>query len=158
MSSEIDIKIRKAKAELEQSGLCLCDVTATEFYDYLTGEIFSEDTTTLQDVLNSEYLMIHELAEICELKKMGQRIDKKVIMEAPRDVIYTAHFHAIETELEYALHKRDTFWAKVRLRQHKESVVDDDPNLPEELRPRAEKIYTTYCRLVREMAKRPVTT
>ena len=40
-----------------------------EFYDYMTGEIFFEDKTTLRDVLDSEYLTIHELVEISELKK-----------------------------------------------------------------------------------------
>jgi hypothetical protein len=158
MSSEIDAKIRKTKVTLEQFGHYLGDVSAREFYDYMTGEIFSEDTTTLQDVLNNEYILIHELAEISELKKIGRTIDKKVIMETPKTLVYTAHFNAIETELKYALHKRDTYWAKIRLRQHKESVLDDDPNLPEELRPRAEEIHEKYRRLAKEMAEQPLVT
>ena len=157
MSSEIDAKIRKAKEALEQFGYYSVDVSAREFYDYMTGEIFSDDPTTLQDVLNNEYIMIHELVEISELKRMGRRIDKNVIMETPRILVYTAHFNAIETELKYALHKRDTYWAKIRLRQHKESVLDDDPNLPEELRPRAEEIHEKYRRLAKEMADEPIT-
>ncbi|NIW11222.1 MAG: hypothetical protein GWN33_12220, partial [Gammaproteobacteria bacterium] len=56
------------------------DVSAKEFYDWMTGEIFSEDITTLRDVLGNEYLMIHELVEISELKKMGRKIDKRVIV------------------------------------------------------------------------------
>jgi hypothetical protein len=158
MSSEIDAKIKKGKKALEQSGFHLGDVSAREFYDYMTGEIFSDDPTTLRDVLNNEYIMIHELVEISELKRMGRKIDKKVIMETPRTLVYTAHFNAIETELRYALHRRDTYWAKIRLRQHKESVLGDDPNLPEELRPRAEEIHEKYRRLAKEMADQPVTT
>jgi hypothetical protein len=60
----------------------------------------------------------------------------------------------METELKYALHKHDTYWAKIRLRQHKESVVDDDPNLPKELRPRAKKIYEKYCKRAKEASER----
>jgi hypothetical protein len=122
----------------------------------MTGEIFSDDPTTLQDVLNNEYIMIHELVEISELKKTGRKTDKRTIMETPKIPFYTAHFDAMETELKCALHKRDTYWAKIRLRQHKESVSDDDPNLPEELRPRAEEIYEKYRALAKQTSDQPV--
>lgn len=157
MSSEIDAKIKKGKEALEQFGFHIDAVSAREFYDYLTGEIFSDDPTTLGDVLNNEYILIHELVEISELKRMGRKIDRAVVMETPRTLVYTAHFNAMETELKYALHKRDTYWAKIRLRQHKESVLDDDPNLPEDLRPRAEEIYEEYSRLAKKMAHQPMT-
>lgn len=83
--------------------------------DYMTGEIFSDDPTTLDDVLGNEYLMVHETAEISELKKMGRQIDKRVIVGSPKTVIYDAHFTAMELELDYALFKKDYFWVKIRL-------------------------------------------
>jgi len=156
-SNEIDAKIRKAKQALKQFGHDPSDVSAKEFYDYMTGEIFSDDPTTLRDVLGNEYTMIHELVEISELKRIGRRIDKHVIMETPKIPFYTAHLTAMETELKYALYKGDTYWAKIRLRQHKESVLDDDPNLPEELRPRAEGIYEKYRKLAKQASERPAT-
>ena len=155
--NEIDSRISEARKALRKFVFYPVDVSAGEFYDYMTGEIFSNDPTTLQDVLNNEYIMIHELVEISELKKIGRKIDKHVIMETPKIPFYTAHFNAMETELKYALYKRDTYWAKIRLRQHKESVLDNDPNLPEELRPRARKIYEKYCRLAKEASDTPVT-
>jgi hypothetical protein len=157
MSSEIDEKITKATEALRQFGHYPVDVSAREFYDYMTGEIFSDDPTTLQDVLNNEYIMIHELVEISELKKTGRKIDRRVIIETPKIPFYTAHFNAMETELQYALRKRDTYWAKIRLLQHKKSVLDDDPNLPEELRPKAEEIYEKYSRLAKETSEQHVT-
>jgi hypothetical protein len=123
----------------------------------MTAEIFSDDPTALRDVLGNEYIMIHELVEIGQLKKTGRKIDKRVIMETPKIPFYTAHFSAMETELKYALYKGDTYWAKIRLKQHKESVLDDDPNLPEELRPRAEEIYEEYRRLAKQASEQPVT-
>jgi hypothetical protein len=156
-SDEIDAKIRKAEDALKQFGYEPADVSAKEFYDYMTGEIFSDDPTALRDVLGNEYIMIHELVEISELKRIGRRIDKHVIMETPKIPFYTAHLTAMETELKYALYKGDTYWAKIRLRQHKESVLDDDPNLPEELRPRAEGIYEEYRRLAKQASERPAT-
>ena len=156
-SGEIDAKIRKAREALEKFGYDLVDVSASEFYDYMIGPIFSDDPTTLRDVLGNEYIMIHELVEISELKKIGRRIDKNVIVETPKIPFYTAHFNAMETELKYALYKEDTYWAKIRLRQHRESVLDDDPNLPEELRPRAEEIYEKYRRLAKQTSEQPMT-
>lgn len=157
MPNEIDTRIKKAKEALKQFGYDPVDVSAKEFYDYMTGEIFSDDPTTLRDVLGNEYIMIHELVEISGLKKIGRKIDKSVIMETPKIPFYTAHFDAMETELKYALYKNDTYWAKIRLRQHKESVLDDDPNLPEELRPRAEDIYEKYRKLAKQMSEQPIT-
>jgi hypothetical protein len=126
-------------------------VSAKEFYDYMTGEIYTEDRTILHDVLGNEFLIIYELVEMSELKKMGREINKRAIMEAPKTMIYTAHFTAMEQELNYAPLKKDTFYAKIRLRQHKESVLDDDPNLPEELRPKAEEILEKYNKFVAEL-------
>jgi hypothetical protein len=99
--------------------------------------------------------MIHELVEISELKKMRRTIDKRVIVDSPKAAVYDAHLTAMETELKYALYKHDAFWAKIRLRQHKEGVLGDDPNLPEELRPRAEEIYEKYRRLAKQASEQP---
>jgi hypothetical protein len=154
--NEIDAKIGRAMGNLKGFGYLVSEISAREFYDYVTAEIFSDDPMTLQDVLNNEYILAHELVEISELKKQGRKIDKRVIMETPKVPFYTAHLNAMETELRYALNKRDTYWARMRLRQHKESVLDDDPNLPEELRPRATEIYDMYRKLTKEISDLPI--
>jgi hypothetical protein len=154
--NDIACRIREAEEALKGFGYNPASVSAREFYDYMTAEIFSDDPTTLQDVLNNEYMMIHELVEMSELQKQGRRIDTRVIMKTPKISFYTAHLNAMETELQYALHKRDTYWAKIRLRQYKESVLDDDPNLPEDLRPRAKEIYEKYRGLAKDMSNQPV--
>ncbi len=152
MWAEIETKIREAQIALERLHYLPEQVSAKEFCNYLTGEKFSEDTTTLRDVLGNEYLMIHELIEISELKKLGRKINKRTIVKSPKSTIYKAHFTAIEKELSYALLKKDYFWIKVRLRQHKKSALEGDPNLPEELRPRGEEILRKFRRLVAESA------
>ncbi|MBS7633354.1 hypothetical protein KEJ15_07055 [Candidatus Bathyarchaeota archaeon] len=115
----------------------------------MTGEIFSDDSTTLQDVLSNKFLMVHELAEISELKKIGMIINKQVILNSPKIIIYKAHFTAMELELKYAMLRRNYEWAKLRLRQHKESVLDNDPNLPEALRPCGEELYSKFKSLLK---------
>jgi hypothetical protein len=146
---EISAKIRKAKKSLKKLDYVAKNISIREFYDYMTGEIFSEDATTLKDVLGNEFLMIHELSEMSELKKMGRTIDKRVIVDSSKTEIYKAHFKAMELELECAVFKKDYFWAKVRLKQHKESVLEDDPNLPELLRPKAKEIFHRFNNLVK---------
>ena len=147
MLSEIETKVATTKKALRSMSYVVNEVSAEEFYDYMTGETFSDDTTTLDDVLGNEYLMIHEIDEINELKKLGLTIDKQVIVDAPKTTIYEAHLTAMETELNYALYKRDYFWVKIRLKQYKESILNDDPNLPEEMRPRAEALFAKFCRI-----------
>ena len=153
MLSEIENKIEATKKALRSISYVVKEVSAQEFYDFMTGEIFSEDKTTLDDVLGNEYLMVHELVEINELKKMGRTIDKRVLIDSPKTVIYDAHLTAMQTELNYALYKRDYFWVKIRLRQYKESVLDDDPNLPKEMRPRAEKIFEKFRKVYTKQKK-----
>jgi hypothetical protein len=139
--AEIEAKLREAKSALKEIGCNAESVTVKEFYEYLTGEIFSDDKTSLRDVPDNEFLMVHEFSEISELKKIGKTIDKRVIVDSPETVVYEAHFSAMELELKYAIFKRDNSRAKLRLKQHKESVLDNDPNLPETLRPRGEEIF-----------------
>jgi len=75
-----------------------------------------------------------------------------VIVNSLKTVIYDAHCTAIEKELEYALYKKDFAWVKNRLRQHKESVLEGDPNLPEEMKPRAEAIFKKFRKALPHMA------
>jgi hypothetical protein len=150
LSKEIEARIRRANRELRKIDYVAYNVSAREFYDYMTGEIFSDDPTTLKDVLGNEFLMVHELSEMSELKRMGRVIDKRVIVDSPKTVIYEAHFKAMELELEYAIYKKDYYWAKFRLRQHRESVLEDDPNLPEQLRPRGEEIFHKFTNLIKQ--------
>jgi hypothetical protein len=82
--AEIERKVKEAKRAVEQIGYSAEPVSAKEFYDCMTGEIFSDDVTTLHDVLDNEFLMIHEFVEISELKKRGRAIDKRVIVESPK--------------------------------------------------------------------------
>jgi hypothetical protein len=107
MLPEISEKVKLTMKSLKGLDYDAEEVSAREFYDFMTGEIFSEDKTTLRDVLDSDYLMIHELVEISELKKMGRRIDRRVVVNSPRTVIYEAHLFAMEFEMDYALKRGD---------------------------------------------------
>ena len=143
MLPEISEKIKGTMKVLKELNYEAEEVSAREFYDFMTGEIFSEDKTTLRDVLDSDYLMIHELVEISELKKTGRRINRRVVVDSPRTVIYEAHLFAMEFEMDYALMRGDLAWLKERMGHHR-GVLFDDPNLPEAMRPRARAIYEKF--------------
>lgn len=149
MVSQIKEKIRPSKKTIEAFGYHTEAVSAQELYDGMTGEIFSPDIMTLRDVLGNEYLMIHEVVEISELKKMGRTIDKRVVMDSPKAVMYKAHFVAQELELKYAVSKKDYAWMKIRLRAHKK-VLQDDPNLPKALKPVAQALYDKFLQIEKD--------
>jgi len=148
MLAEVENKIETTKKALSSIGYLAKETTAQELLDYIMGETFSGDKTTVEDILGNEYLLVHELVEINELKRFGRVINKRVIVDSPKAVIYGAHLTAMEAELNYALCKKDYFWVKIRLKQHKESVLDNDPNLPCEMRPRAEELFKRFCKVV----------
>lgn len=145
--AEIKRKIHATLKILNALGYSTENVSTQEVHDYLTGESFSEDVTTLLDILDSENFMIHEIVEISELKKMGLKIHKRVIVESPKEMIYQAHFVAQEFEMEYALKKKDYAWVKRRLRDH-QMVLHDDPNLPDKMKPIAQRIYDKFIQFL----------
>jgi hypothetical protein len=108
MLGEMAGKIEKTRRNLEEIGHSAEDVSANEFHDYMTGEIFSDDKTTLEDVLGNEFLMVHEVSETNELKKMKRPIDKRVIVDSPRHVIYETHFARWNWSLNVPCSKRTT--------------------------------------------------
>ena len=118
-----------------------------EFYNYLTGETPTGDTTTILDVLDSEYLMVHEAVEISELKKMGIPVNDKTTMSAFPKVL-EAHCTATEIELDYARLRKNKKWLKERLETAK--VWLDDDALPPHLAQRITEIMGRASRYLGE--------
>ena len=128
----------RIKYELQQTTSILSDlgykvrqISPREFFDYMTGETPSGDTITLSDVLGSEFLMIHEVVEVSELKKRGFGINKRTVMSSPMTIIYETHYVASEVEFQCALKNGDYDWLKIRI-NHAKSWIED-PNLPKHL-------------------------
>lgn len=89
-------------------------VTATELLAYFDGPAPSGDETTLEDVLNNRWLLVHELVEISELKKMGLRISAQLLWDHEEEVDL-AHMTATEYELQLAHQAGDNNWVSRRL-------------------------------------------
>jgi hypothetical protein len=128
----IATKIKEATMALKQSGYEAQDISPDEFHDYMTGETPTGDIITLVDVLANPYLMIHEVVEVSELKKMHISIMKDTVMNF-HPKVYEAHFTATEQELDCALNREDYAWIKARV-SLAESWLEDDL-LPKRLKP-----------------------
>ena len=105
--------------------LGITDIGVDDLASYFDTESPYGDTTTLEDVTSSKWLLVHELYEIHELKKMGFEISGKLLYSNPEEV-NTAHVAATKVELEMAFADGDTEWVKLRLRDVRNWVEDPD--------------------------------
>jgi hypothetical protein len=143
VKDRIKSALREAEVALNEPSQQFTECTVREFYDYLTGETFSGDKTTLTDILDSPYLMVHEVVEIRELKKLGVSIDVETVMTASKENVYGSHFKAMVKEIEFALSRGDVQWVQTRIHHHF-NILTDDEFLPESLRCEAKAIYEKY--------------
>jgi dynactin complex subunit len=91
--------------------------------DYMTGETLTGDAITLEDVLRNEFLMVHEVVEISELKKVGVSISKQTVIRFyPR--VYEAHLTALDYELNHAINKGNYEWLRRRLKNFEAQLND----------------------------------
>ena len=134
-------RIGDATKILQTIGYKAASISATEFRDYLTGETLTGDTITVSQILASDYFMIHEVAEMSELKARGIPLTKKTILEHVLET-YEAHLIASEQEFTYATRIGDYSWLKLRLRQA--VCWFDDPHLPTKLCPLYKSLVKKY--------------
>ncbi|MGB9675749.1 MAG: hypothetical protein ACPL0C_00995 [Candidatus Bathyarchaeales archaeon] len=126
------------------------NISPREFYEYMTGETPTGDIITLEDVLCNEFLMVHEVVEISELKKMNVPINKQTIVKFYPQV-YEAHFTALNYELTYALNKKDYEWLKRRIENFQSQL--DDPYLPPEFNHLKQKLTPKYESMIEKFSR-----
>ena len=150
LKMKMSINMKGAARMLKQLGYRSEHISPKEFYDYMTGETPTGDVTTLEDVLGNEFLMVHEMVEISELKNRGIPIDKQTVIRFYPEV-YKAHFIAIDYELTYASNKGDYRWIKRRLTHVEEQL--DDPYLPEEFSYLKQEVAPCWRSIIKKFAK-----
>ena len=117
--------------------------TPRELYDYLNGENFRESRITFRDRLGNEYLLLHSIVEISELKDAGLEINTKTLVTAPKNIVYGAHLKAMDYELGYSLILEDFYWLKHRLAYLGRDIKTDE-FMPEEVKERALETYNSF--------------
>ena len=139
----IEFRLNQVIELLEEFEYELNRCNAKELYNYLTGDSFKEKKFTFRERLGNEYLFLHSIIEISELKAINIKIGKKTKMETPKEQLYEAHLKAMDYELGYSLILEDFYWLKHRLNYHARDIKSDE-YLPESLKPKAMEIYKTF--------------
>ena len=116
-------------------------ITLEELEKYFEGEAPSGDTITLEMIFKSKWLLIHEIVECSELKKLGYKIEFNLLHTKPQEV-FLAHLEATDWELKLASKAGDMKWVKKRLFDVKSWL--DDPNMVSKLKNRIGEILSKY--------------
>jgi len=131
LRDRIALKLKEATKKLREMDYESQRISPREFFDYMTGETPTGDIITIVDVLENVFLMIYEVVEISELKKLGISINKRTVMMTFPNPINEAHYTAIQYELDYALSSKNYDWSKIRMKHSKFWLEDKD--LPQHL-------------------------
>ena len=117
--------------------------TSEEFYAFLSGDKISNERVTLRDIIGNEYMMVHVVVELSELKRQGLKIGENTVSDTDKEKLYEAHLRAADYEMGYAMLIEDYYWMKHRL-DYLVNMIENDKNLPEALKPAASKIYENF--------------
>ncbi|MCE7737581.1 MAG: hypothetical protein GPJ54_22010 [Candidatus Heimdallarchaeota archaeon] len=117
------------------------NVAVEELISYFDGPAPSGDTTTLSDILENQWLFIHELIELSELKKMNLPISHRLFKTHPNEVD-VAHITATEYELKFAAEGNDYNWISLRMKDVNSWLEDE--TMPLNLKIRCEKLIEDY--------------
>jgi len=142
LRKRIVLRLREATAELKAIGYKSRRISPKEFHNYMTGGTPTGDTITILDVLDNKFLMIHEVVEISELKKLGIPINEDTVMRGYPSPICETHYTATVREFDYALRKRNYDWLKVRMKHAKSWL--EDPDTPQHLVPKLEALIKKF--------------
>ncbi len=139
---EIQMKIEHIEIILAKESIDYHHISAGELIEYFKGPAPSGDLTTLSDILENRWLLIHELVELSELKKLKLEIFSSLLRTHPAEVDY-AHIIALEYELKFANQGGDNEWVIRRIRGIKSWLADDE-KMPSEIKSRCHKLIEKY--------------
>ncbi len=119
-----------------------CNVSSGELLTYLQSPTYESNAVKLEEILNNELLLLHEVAEICFLKRMGHTISRDIIINAYPDTYY-AHLTAMDIELAEAERQGKQDWITRRCKDLEGYL--NDPYLPTSLEALVYKLINKYC-------------
>ena len=143
-SSSLEIiqeKISSMSEYLRKFHYNITVIQAEELIAYFEGDAPSGDNTTLDIVLQSKWLLIHELVEINELKQQGFTISSDLLVSNPVEV-FQAHLVATEWEFQLATKNDATEWIQKRLLDIRSWL--EDPSLESELSYKCHELLKKY--------------
>jgi len=138
---EIAKAIAKNKAFLSEALINQDDVTPQELVEYFSDDTPTGDTTTINDVLEHPWLLLHEIVELKNLKLKGFIISRKLVWDNYFDVL-EAHIAATSTELRIARAHGDFDWVSERVKLIPSWL--EDTEMPESFRTKLLNLMEHY--------------
>ena len=139
----IQFRLSQTNELLDEFEYEVIKCTPEEFYNFLSGDKISNEKVTMLDIIGNEYMMVHVVVELSELKRKGLTIGEKTVSDTDKETLYEAHLRAADYEMGYAMLIEDYYWMKHRL-EYLVNMIEKDKNLPESLKPAATTIYENF--------------
>ncbi len=114
--TEVFASLRRGRKVLRDHGRT-CRVSAKEFVRWLHTDT-AYLNPTVDQVVHNLFFVVHELVEIKEVKRMGLRMTKEVIVKNPL-AIAEAHLKAADVEFRIAYAMKDVNHLKMRVEDAK---------------------------------------
>jgi len=114
-------------------------VAAEDLRAYAQADTLYPSAISWDEILGNRLIVVHEVVEIAELKRMGLEITRDVIVRN-LERVYEAHLKAAEIEMAIA----ESMGNYMHIRDRLKAVQDwiEDPLVPPGLRGRYEELYT----------------
>ena len=114
------------------------DISAEDLLTYAEADTFYPSAISRDENLKDRLIVVHEVVEIAELKRMGLEITGDVIVRNLEE-IYEAHLRATEVEMAIALEIGDLGHVRGRLEALQDWI--GDPLIPSRLRAEYDDLY-----------------
>ncbi len=120
-----------------------CNLTCEELVVYLQGPTYEDDKMNVDGVLGKDLFLLHEVVEVCVLKRMGYKIGEDTVIKAYSDT-YKAHLTALRVELDEARRLGRVDHVERRCRDLNSYL--EDHHLPGELTDEVTGLIREYCK------------
>jgi hypothetical protein len=132
----VGLAVEEARRMLSENGYH-CDVEVSDLVKWFEADTVYDQDFGLDKVIGVPLLVVHELVEIDNVKRMGLALTKDVILKN-QEAVDTAHIRATEVEMQVALSVGDLDHVRSRLRDLTSWV--EDPSVTAEHRKELESL------------------
>jgi len=152
MTNAVDIE-RAVSEGLEtlRSHGHFCDVSAADLELWFCADTPYPDIG-IEDVIRNPFLVVHEIVEIDEVKKMGLDIGRKDVIISDMELVDRAHLKAAQIEIEIAYATKNR--AHLAERIHDIGNWSKDPLVEPEMRARYAKMHHEARRMLDQLDKK----
>jgi GNAT superfamily N-acetyltransferase len=131
------VALRDARQILRRHGYDH-DISAEDLLAYAKADTIYPSAISWDEILKDRLIVVHEVVEIAELKRMGLEITRDVIVRNLEE-LYEAHLRAAEVEMAIALEISDLGHVRGRLKAVQDWI--GDPLMPSRLRAEYDELY-----------------